>query len=368
MFNGISFLKQIGGDAAVGNHYEWIAYSTLNGNACISMNFMLHSLGAIDPPPPDFNKAAESAVLTQIMSMFTWLPATATPTPAPVSGTIVPSPQINKLYMNDSYHGWAVGNTYVLKTSDGGATWYNVSAPGVTRVISGFFTNANKGWVMATVLDSTEHTVLFRTTNGGNTWITYSVPFNDEIIQFLDDSNGFVLAGQGIGMQKQPVSLYQTSNGGATWTLKFAHDPNGPTNGLPVSGHKNGMTFHNTTRGWIGGDVPVSGSVYIFRTDNGGVTWAQQPMSIPAGYETANVVTTAPIFFGTSYAILPVWMGSATGQRDLYLYVTYDGGTTWRRSSGFAGHSYNADFVSISDGFSWDPDGFLRVTHNSGAS
>jgi photosystem II stability/assembly factor-like uncharacterized protein/uncharacterized protein YgiM (DUF1202 family) len=370
MINGISFLKQTGGDAAAGNLYEWIAYSTLKGNICISMDFVLHSLGAIYPPPPVFDKAAESAVFTQIMSTFGWLPGTATPTPITVSGTIVASPQINKLYMNDSYHGWAVGNRYVLKTSDGGATWYNVTSTSVQQVISAFFQNANKGWVMATVLEDTNKTVLLRTTNGGSTWVTYYVPFNDGYIQFLDDSNGFVLAGQGIGMQKQPVSLYQTSDGGATWTLKFAHDPNQPDNGLPVSGHKAGMTFRNTTRGWIGGDIPIPNSVYIYRTDNGGVTWAQQPMSVPAGYETGYVVTTAPTFFGTYNAVLPVWLGSGStvGQRDLYLYVTHDGGTTWTRSSAFAQHSNRMDIVSVSDAFSWDAAGFFRVTHNSGAS
>ncbi len=81
VINGISFLKQTGGDAAAGNHYEWEAYSTLRNNACISMDFMLHSLGAIDPTPPNFDKAAELAVFTQIMSTFTWTTAPITPRP-----------------------------------------------------------------------------------------------------------------------------------------------------------------------------------------------------------------------------------------------------------------------------------------------
>jgi photosystem II stability/assembly factor-like uncharacterized protein len=366
VINGISFFKQVGGDAAAGNQYQWVGYSTLHGNACISMNFVLHSLGAIYPQPPDFDKAAESAVFTQIMSTFGWLLGTATPTPITVPGTIVSSPQINKLYMKDSYHGWAVGNSYVLKTSDGGATWYNVTAPNVTRMVSAFFPNANKAWVMATVLEDTEKTILFRTTNGGSTWITYSIPFSDGYIQFLDDYNGFVLAGQGIGMQKQPVSLYQTSDGGATWTLKFAHQPTMPEDGLPVSGHKNGMTFRNTSRGWIGGDVPLAGSVYIYRTDNGGVSWDQQPMAVPAGYESAFTGTTAPIFFGLNDAVLPVWMDSAIGQRNLFLYVTHDGGTTWSRSSSFAPNSFHIDIVSVRDAFSWDSNGFLWVTNNAG--
>jgi photosystem II stability/assembly factor-like uncharacterized protein len=369
VINGISFLKQRGFEGAAGNLYDWVAYSTLHGNACISMNFMLHSLGAIYPPPPDYDSAAESAVFTQIISTFAWLPGTATPTPITVSGTIVPSPQINKLYMNDSYHGWAVGNSYVLKTSDGGATWYNVTTPAVSRVVSVFFQNANKGWVMATLQEDPNKAVLFRTTNGGSTWTSYSnIPFTQGYIQFLDDNNGFVMAGLPTGMQKHPIELYQTTNGGATWTLKYATDPYAPSNTPPFSGHKSGMVFRNATTGWIGGDSPLAGSVYIYRTDNGGVTWAQQPLSVPAGYETGYVVTTAPVFFGTYDAVLPVWMGAAVGERDLYLYVTHDGGTTWARSYSFAQHSFDIDIVSARDAFSWDAAGFFRLTHDSGAS
>ncbi len=155
VINGIPFLKQMGGDGAAGNHYEWVAYSTLQGNACISMDFILHSLGAIDPPPPNYDKAAESAMFTHIMSTFAWTTApitpitptfTPTPTSTPVagSGTVVPSPQIQKLFMKDAANGWAIGNPYVLRTMDGGATWYNVTAPGVSTVQNAFFQDSTK--------------------------------------------------------------------------------------------------------------------------------------------------------------------------------------------------------------------------------
>ncbi|HSJ88951.1 MAG TPA: CARDB domain-containing protein, partial [Anaerolineales bacterium] len=368
VINGVSFLKQTGGDAAAGNKYDWVAYSTLKNNACISMDFMLHSLGAMYPPPPDFDKAAESAVFTQIMSTFAWLPAIATPIPPTAAPSVVPSPRINKLFMNDSINGWAIGNSYVLRTSNGGVTWYNFSMPGISAVKSAFFQNASKGWVMATLQDDPNKAALFRTTNGGSTWISYSVPFDDGFIQFLDDNNGFVMAGQPMGMQKHPIQIYQTTNSGATWTLKYATDPYQANNIPPFSGVKNGMAFRNTTTGWISGEIPTPNFVYIYRTDNGGVTWAQQPMSVPTGYETGYVVTTAPIFFGTYNAVLPVWFGSAAGQRDLYLYVTHDGGTTWARSYAFAQHSFDIDIVSAQDAFSWDAAGFFRVTHNSGSS
>jgi hypothetical protein len=96
--NGITFLKQTGEDAGVGHLHQWVAYSTINGNACISLDFILHSLnpGNFSTPPPVFNYAQESAVFEQIVSTFTWLGSmpTATPTAQPnatLTGKVIAS-------------------------------------------------------------------------------------------------------------------------------------------------------------------------------------------------------------------------------------------------------------------------------------
>ncbi len=70
--NNIQFLKETGLGAAAGNIYDWTGYSTVKNNACISMVFVLHSAnaGVYPTPPPDFDKAAESAVFTTIMNSF----------------------------------------------------------------------------------------------------------------------------------------------------------------------------------------------------------------------------------------------------------------------------------------------------------
>jgi len=73
--NGITFLKQTGGDAGAGNFYQWVAYSAIKDNACVSLDFILHSLnpGNFPTPPPVFDYATESAVFEQIVSTFEWL-------------------------------------------------------------------------------------------------------------------------------------------------------------------------------------------------------------------------------------------------------------------------------------------------------
>jgi hypothetical protein len=67
VINGITFLLEAGTDSALGNVYEWRAYSASRNNACITMNFILHSANNGAPP---FDAAAESAVFESMMATF----------------------------------------------------------------------------------------------------------------------------------------------------------------------------------------------------------------------------------------------------------------------------------------------------------
>jgi len=372
--NGTSYLKQTGGDAGAGNFYDWVAYSTMHNNNCVSMDFVLHSVnaGTVDPPVPEFDRAAESAVFEQIMQTLTWLavtPPTDTPTPTsePNSGVLVSSPSIGKLYMIDAFNGWATGNSYLLRTSDGGATWYSV-LPNDTPT-TGYFPTSTRGWVI-TSYSETNIGSLYRTTNGGLNWTRFDVPFNGGYIQFLDDNNGFVLYGEASGMQKQAVELYQTTDGGATWMLKYTNNPLVPNAGtsLPFSGHKNGMTFRDTSTGWVGGDYPTDGYVYLFKTADSGMNWSQIALPMPSGYESAIVTTTAPKFFGTNDGVLPVWLTLGAGMRDLFLYVTHDGGNTWTPSTAFARNAEQTDVITLNNTISWDWTNLFHATSNAGTN
>ena len=73
--NNIQFSKQTGQGVAAGNIYDWVAYNTVRGTACISLTFILHSSnpGVYTTPPPLFDKNAESAVFATIMNSFNWI-------------------------------------------------------------------------------------------------------------------------------------------------------------------------------------------------------------------------------------------------------------------------------------------------------
>jgi len=73
--NGMSFLEERGADAGAGQVYEWMAYSTVKNNVCVSLSFVLHSSnpGNYSTPPSLFDMAAESDIFALILDSFAWL-------------------------------------------------------------------------------------------------------------------------------------------------------------------------------------------------------------------------------------------------------------------------------------------------------
>jgi hypothetical protein len=65
-----------GSDAGAGNYYDFTAYTTTQGDTCVSLSFVLHSTAAQNytPPLPEFDRNAESAVFEQIVATFQWTP------------------------------------------------------------------------------------------------------------------------------------------------------------------------------------------------------------------------------------------------------------------------------------------------------
>ena len=81
--NGISFLKQTGMEGAAGSIYQWVAYSTLRNDVCVSVNFILHGIspGASSTPQPPYDYATETAIFDQIVGTYMWLALVPTATP-----------------------------------------------------------------------------------------------------------------------------------------------------------------------------------------------------------------------------------------------------------------------------------------------
>jgi hypothetical protein len=141
VYNGHSFLVQTGRDQGAGQIRDIVAYSTLQGNVCVSFNFILHSgnIGNYPTSTPPFDQTAESAIFPQIVNTFNWLPATptasATPTStSPSSMVFTATYNFPKVTVNKAHAACLYGPAtaylwqYDLTQGDTGVVWGRAAA------------------------------------------------------------------------------------------------------------------------------------------------------------------------------------------------------------------------------------------------
>ncbi len=300
-------------------------------------------------------------------------PATATPVPA-TAGPSLPAlpvataPSIQSITMLDLNNGWGLTDTGVVRTSDGGSTWYNATPSGLNGApASPFFLDASTGWLSANAGDPTTGT-LYHTSDGGASWSATTVPFGGGSLHFIDAIHGWDLVGLNAGMSHEAVAIFRTSDGGASWTRILVNDPSvaGFTDSLPLVGDKNGITVLDGTHAWVTGSQPSDDFIYIYASQDGGTTWALQNLSIPPAYKGAQTGASLPVFFGSSEAVLPVLLfGINNNGTDFY--VSHDGGQSWSETTP-VGQGGFLSVASAKDFFVWDGSAPLNVSHDAGAT
>jgi photosystem II stability/assembly factor-like uncharacterized protein len=187
-------------------------------------------------------------------------------------------------------------------------------------------------------------------------------------VQFLDPSSGFALAALDAGAGSETVALFKTADGGQNWARVFTNDPNDASgnNSLPRGGQKYGFTFLDASRGWVGGATPVDNTIYLYRTLDGGATWSETGLALPAGYESAQTGNYGPQFFSASEGILVVNLAMPADPGLVTLvYRTTDGGETWTPGQVIAG-GRPADFFSFHEGVAWGNGNQFNVTRDAG--
>jgi photosystem II stability/assembly factor-like uncharacterized protein len=229
--------------------------------------------------------------------------------------------------------------------------------------------------------------VVLRTTNGGTTWTNVSATIGTtstiNFIHAISATSALVCVNPSTAGQ-----VYRTTDGGATWTMVIEQ----------TGGFFNAIGMSSATNGFLTGD-PVGGRWSHFRTTNGGATWDSTGLFLPqngteAGWNNGILVEGAKMWIGTSnsrvyystnggnsftaqtmpltnsFAICfnsanrGIVGGSTTG-----LVSTTDGGTTWTSipslgtgtiysvfgygSLWFHTRATNI-YRSVNDGASWD--------------
>ena len=152
---------------------------------------------------------------------------------------------------------WAMGQAlasnpgYVLKSSDGGLTWSQLSVNITTRLRAVDFVSPKRGWIGGTpyAFDTMRHTF-----DGGDSWQTSNSPVlpatgavHVRDLDFVSSDVGFLAGG---------TSLWRTDDGGSNWNRLY------PTEQVGLEK----LFFLNENVGWAYGSTMV-------RTLDGGNTW-----------------------------------------------------------------------------------------------
>jgi photosystem II stability/assembly factor-like uncharacterized protein len=277
------------------------------------------------------------------------------------------------LHMIDLTAGWALSERAVLRTTDGGLQWKNVTPPHtvLTRESIAAFLTASLAWVTIPQTNGTT-TRVFWTADGGQTWqqSTVQATFLKQIT-FTDSQHGWILAGWGAtGGAAEAVGVFRTSDGGKTWSNVSnalpASTDTPPPGHLPYGGRKSGIHFLNTTTGWITGTAVVNDLFWLFVSHDGGATWNQQLLSLPPGVPSAQLSFNSPTFFSDTDGVLPIIFSDLITGRGIAtdIYVTHDGGATWKSTMPLPTAFGTLDFVDMQHG--WATDGMMLYSTSDG--
>jgi len=314
----------------------------------------------------------QSTELPSTQQLPTEIPPTLildTPAPAAINAPIVEAPSLVDMHFLNDNDGWGVTETQILRTNDGGVTWYNVTPPNVSQAgnsASTFVLDNEHVWIQ--VPDMTDYPnagTLYRTSDAGITWTSAATPFSGANMTFLDKDNGWVLADLGAGAGSQGVAVYQTTDGGATWTQTYVNDPNQPNAGdsLPLGGIKSGLTPLNMQTAWVTGIVYSDGTVYVYRTDNGGKTWSQlTSVPLPPGAANLQLNWNPIVFVSPQTAFMT--MNVPSDQPSLAVYISNDAGNTWSLTPTLIPNSNATDFLSATEAVIYNGEQFY-VTHDA---
>lgn len=277
------------------------------------------------------------------------------------------------LHMIDPTTGWALSQHEILRTTDGGLHWKNVTPADamITRESVASFLTASLAWVATPQANGTTSQIV-RTTDSGQTWQQSTVPIVYlKQMTFVDAQHGWILAGWGAqGGPAEAVAVFRSVDGGKTWrnvSNALPASTDGPPPGqLPFGGRKSGIQFLNVSTGWITGTVVANDRSWLYVSHDGGATWYQQSLPLPSGVPSAQLSLGSPTFFSATDGVLPVTFSDSIMERGIAtaIYATHDGGKTWTGTTPLPLASVVVDFADEQHG--WATDGTVLYRTGDG--
>jgi len=320
--------------------------------------------------------ATESAQVPVVPPTAAQQSTEISPTPFPetlappeINAPLVDAPALVDIHFVNSLDGWGKTDTQIVRTNDGGITWYNITPPDLTETgysVSLSILDNDHVWLQKPDMDNYPNSgFLYRTLDAGITWTSSKVPFSGAGITFLDVNNGWAFADLGAGAGSDAVAVYQTADGGATWKQTYINDPNNSnaSDSLPLGGIKSGLTPLNMQIAWVSGVVYSDGTVYLYRTDDGGAHWSQvTSLSLPPEAQTTQVSFDPVQFVGAQAAFVTVRI--PTDQMQMAVYSSQDAGNTWTLTPTLIPNGRTADFLSATEAVIYNGEQFY-VTHDA---
>jgi len=277
----------------------------------------------------------------------------STPLPPKIDAPLVEAPELTSIYFINSTDGWGVTETQIVRTNDGGSTWYNVTPPNVTETGFGVDMSVldnDHVWVNMPNFENYPNSgFLYRTVDGGVTWATSNSPFSRGHLRFLDANNGWALADLGVGAGSNAVAVHQTTDGGETWVQTYINDPNNTSasDSLPLGGLKFDIVPYDMTSAWVHGFVYAPGTAYLYRTSNAGQLWEQASIPLPPGVENVELAIDQMEFVTANDAFLTMRLTSDA--TSLAVYASNDSGITWTLTPTPIPDGRDADFLSADE-------------------
>ncbi len=291
--------------------------------------------------------------------------------PLSIDAPLVDGPSILSINMVDIVNGWGITETQIVRTNDGGVTWYNVTPQGITETgysVSSHFFDSTQAWLQfADPNNYPNGGTMYHTSDGGLTWASNATPFSSGDISFVDSTNGWVMADLGVGAGSMAVSVFQTNDAGVSWERTYTNDPNldGEGDTLPLGGLKYSITPINMQTAWISGVVYAPGTVYLFRTDDSGRSWLPVALPISAEAQDGELMVEQMKFSSSTQGTLI--LRSTSAKIRTVIYQTEDGGNTWTLADANVPGTGFADIVSAQEIVFYATDQFY-VTKDAAAT
>jgi photosystem II stability/assembly factor-like uncharacterized protein len=228
---------------------------------------------------------------------------------------------VRDIYFIDSSLGFAVSDSSILKTTNGGDNW-TIKLTGYYIFQKIQFLNTNTGYACG------GNNKLLKTTDSGENWniFTPAAIYPNDMYVLNEDTIWLA------SMSNPTGGVFRTTNGGISWQQQINLGSMNP----------NHIYFYNGRLGFIGRD-----NFYLRRTSDGGVNWS--------------------LISGTGGFLDMYFVDSLTGWKTS-MQKTTNGGITWVNqelpSGGIILTNFISSFSNINKDTIWGNGGFVLFPNN----